>query len=125
MTLHVYTGRLGRFKDDDALDITRGSGCEGKGLIFAPSLKLFYSYTMAKHAGHAEAEWPTYRETYIEEMKNSRVLDPMPWIDLLGRTRVVLICYCENILRCHRYILGATILPEMGAIYEGEIVDDR
>lgn len=123
MTLHVYTGRLGRFKDNDALDITRGSGCVGKGLTFAPSLQLFYSYTMAKHAGHAEAEWPTYQARYIEEMKNSYILDPKPWTDLLSRSRVVLVCYCENILRCHRYILGNTVLWKMGAIYEGEITD--
>jgi len=123
--LFVYTGRIGRIKDNDALDITRGSGTSGLngGLLFAPSSGLRSEAHAAQEAGHWNQFWPTFRDKYIREMRVSCRSDPKKWVDFLLKDRAVLLCYCENALRCHRYLLGAVILPDLGAKYEGEITD--
>ncbi len=85
------------------------------------------------------AAWAVYEPRYMAEMRVSYGLAPekhgplerlaiernvkpnrKAWAELLGRKRVVLICYCTDPERCHRRLL-AGILGKLGAVDRGEI----
>ncbi len=133
MPLHIRTaqlphhGRKGYF-GRDALNITRGSG-EGLGLSFAPSRELLNEgqrlRTAAKNKGEEakQAAWDWYEPRYVEEMRAAWRRDRRPFLELLGREQVVLLCYCSTYSRCHRRLLTA-ILVKLGAIDCGEIGAD-
>lgn len=46
------------------------------------------------------------------------------WLRLLSRPRVVLVCYCTEAERCHRFLLRTRILPALGAVDAGEILKE-
>src|ERR1700693_5153370 len=94
---------------DDALDVTRGSGV-GDALAFAPSSELLSWVKGEARRRRLESAWPIYRRRYLDEMDLSRNTDHPPWTRLLGRRSVTLLCYCDNPLRCHRYLLGSIVL---------------
>ena len=138
MTLHVRTARIGAKGLTDALDITRKSAT-GDGLAFAPSgallwptvaemkradeLRLKAETLAVQHEGTVALArcWWGYVASYAAEMKANRQRDPEPWGRLLSRESVTLLCYCTDPNRCHRTLLGAMLLPRMGAVYEGEV----
>ena len=142
MTLHVYAARLGT-RDPDALNITRASG-GAAGLPFAPSWRILGPALDARRAveemlrvaaGDSEVAglaadeaamtwaeaWGTYVLAYVEEMRGSYRDFRPAWEQLLARERVCLVCYCRAAEHCHRRILGATILPKLGAVWCGEV----
>ncbi len=140
MTLRVFTARIG-FEDRDAFDITRKSGGP-EGEVFAPSWKIlrpaldefktaadeigFATCGMDEFNGEwrARRAWWAYVPAYLAEMRASYKHDRAAWDRLLARPRVVLVCYCTDPDRCHRTVLGAGILPRLGAEYCGEINED-
>lgn len=141
--LMVYAARLGT-RDPHALNITRKSA-KGDGLAFAPSWRILRvaldaravhdmaarnlvgidtptaaAMREAEAARWAEA-WATYSEAYVEEMRQSYRENRGAWERLLARERVVCVCFCVSPTECHRHLLGATILPRLGAVWRGEL----
>jgi hypothetical protein len=122
MTLVVRTACLksAAARRDDALDVTRGTGT-GDALAFAPSTELLTWVKGEGRRGRLEGAWPLYKQRYLDEMNLSRATNHGPWNKLLVRRSVTFCCYCENPLRCHRYLLGSIVLVGLGATYEGEV----
>ncbi len=140
--LMVYASRIGT-RDPDALNITRGSGAR-EGLVWAPSWEILrpaldarrhvealrevadgdseVAGLAADEAAMAWAEaWEAYVPAYIAEMRQNYRRHRAAWDALLAKPRVVLACYCTSQTECHRYLLGAHILPRLGAVWCGEL----
>jgi uncharacterized protein YeaO (DUF488 family) len=117
VALEVWTARIST-RDPDALNVTRKSGDK----TFAPSWALLGPMVDIRRSGKVatEEQWKDYAKAYIKEMFASRARHPEEWARLLGRSRVVLTCYCTNPKRCHRTILGR-ILERLGATFWGEL----
>lgn len=77
--------------------------------------------TLAMAEKLERSSWTDYVPEYIAEMEASYDQHPDAWAALLGRTRVVLLCYCGESERCHRSLLQA-ILVALGATDGGELV---
>ena len=142
MTLHVRTARIGAKGLTDALDITRKSAT-GDGLAFAPSWSILRPALDARktaqrlrevaagsevagwaqdEAAMADAEaWAIYKLAFVVEMRQSYRAQRDAWDRLLALPSATLLCYCTDPKRCHRTLLGASILPKLGAVYEGEV----
>ena len=107
------------YRGASAFDVARLSADEGSS--FAPSWKLLSPFlAKRKGSGLTAEDWQEYREAYIAEMRISWQENPSAWVNLLSRREVVLTCYCRNPEQCHRTILGAEILPKLGAVFLGE-----
>jgi uncharacterized protein DUF488 len=136
--LSVYTSRIDSV-DQDAINITRKSGSD-LGLAFAPSWKILrpalHGLILARQLADrgleiearefADKTFETYRNLYVDEMRESYVKKRDAWDELLSKERVVLVCYCVDVSRCHRTILGKDILPKcnrhhVGATFFGEL----
>ena len=142
--LMVYAARIGT-RDPDALNITRASG-GAAGLPFAPTWRILRPALDARReraeliaiasaspddpaAGWAldvaamewASAWETYCAAYLAEMRLSYRDFRPAWERLVARQRVVLACYCHDEEHCHRRILGAHILPRLGAVWCGEV----
>lgn len=138
--LVFYTGRHGRARGDDLLDITRGTG-RGDGLAFAPSALILHAAQAAGKRGGMRAwaeAWAAYVPQYRAEMYVSSgqavplalamhaahaldrgvVANVGAWQRLLERPTATLLCWCETSC-CHRYLL-ADLLVALGARYAGE-----
>lgn len=115
----IWTARISS-KDKDTFNITRKSG----NLSFAPTWDLVRTMQSIRLAGReaSELEFQAYRRAYLKEMNVSYKRDPMPWVALLAKKRVVLTCYCVRVDRCHRTIL-AQILGKMGGNLCGELYE--
>lgn len=123
MTLHVHTARIDS-RDPDRLDITRKSGTVG--LFLAPSWKLLEPAITARREGvEDETTWALYTQGFTIEMRRSYAKARPLWDALLARPRVVLVCYCTSAERCHRALLRERILPRLGAVDAGEIVEPK
>ena len=131
MTLHVFSARMG-FRGADWLDISRGGnakrdelgGHRGMGKAFVPSEALLRHYLRLRQSEDADltdSDWQRYTVSYTAEMRESYVRQRASWVALLALPRVVILCFCTNPLQCHRRVLGAEILPKLGAHYAGEI----
>lgn len=126
MTLVICTARLGHYRADDALDVTRtGADHAAKageafpGAPFAPSWAILGPALEARrHAQALRAEgkpeaaaeveraaWQAYRPRFEDEMRASWRAHRAAWRELLERPRVTLLCYCPDVARCHRGIL--------------------
>ena len=125
--LCVYTAHV-TVADPDRLDVTRQTG-GAAGEPFAPSWRLVGPVLAARRASSpwrarsavAEAAWERFVPLYVAEMRESYVAHREVWNRLLGRERVVLVCYCADPLRCHRGLLS-DILVKLGANAFGELV---
>jgi uncharacterized protein YeaO (DUF488 family) len=119
----LYTAQF-RYPGPDRVDITRGSGRAGDYLVLAPSwnlLDLAHRATRyAKDDAERDRAWAEYETRYVEEMRRSYRLYRAVWNKLLARERAVAVCYCANVLRCHRGLL-AELLVKAGAEYAGEV----
>lgn len=115
--LTVYTSRIDTI-DKDRLDITLKSS-KGYARSFAPSSTLF------SKVKKSEIDFDTYRKLYINEMKQSYMINSGAWCLLLMSERLVLTCYCLDSENCHRTILAKDILPLYGAKYGGELSKDN
>jgi len=67
--------------------------------------------------------WATYVPLFLAEMDASERQHPDVWQRLRARSRVVLVCYCSDVTRCHRRLL-AEREEERGATWIGEIRKD-
>lgn len=141
MTLGVQTARLGAYRGDDALDVTRRSAT-GDALAFAPSWAILRPALAdmkrgREQAGFAQnpaddlegrwlqsAAWGRYWRAYLGEMAASYRAQRPAWDALLARPSVVLLCYCTDASHCHRSILAREILPKLGATFAGERAPD-
>lgn len=64
-----------------------------------------------------------YIRTYLSLMRQSYIAHQDWWRDLLGRDKIILVCYCTHgVSFCHRYIL-AEIFERLGGEIVGEILD--
>ncbi len=141
MTLFVQSAQFA-YRGGWRLDITRKSGTTG--LFLAPSWEILrpalearkeaaellaraarFEYDPREAEGdarHIEQEaWEVYKPLFIAEMRVSVKARWSEWKALLGRERVVLVCYCADAQHCHRTILREEILPRLGATDGGEI----
>lgn len=73
------------------------------------------------------AAWEAYRPAFLAEMRLSYRRRRKAWDELLARSMVVLLCFCEDESHCHRTLLRRDILPKLGAVDGGEIpwMNDR
>lgn len=139
--LLVYTGRLGKYVGQDALDITRSTahnvgevmGRDVPGAIFAPSWRIVNKMHREVEAADREkaygrlqacdhmnqASWLSYAKAYVEEMRQSYRLYRAKWEAVLARDEVTLLCMCASPAMCHRS-LAANILGKCGARVMGE-----
>lgn len=138
--LEAYSSRIA-YGGPDRLDVTRAGG-DALGLTFAPSWAILEPALEARRragaavqaslfdaagqgAGRQDvaygAAWRDFREAYLAEMRASFKAHRAAWLELLGRPRVVLVCYCVDGARCHRHLLRAEILPRLGAVDRGEL----
>lgn len=46
------------------------------------------------------------------------------WLKLFASPRVVLVCYCMDPEHCHRFLLRTRILPALGAVDGGELLQE-
>lgn len=67
--------------------------------------------------------WARYVPAFLAEMDASERQRPDAWQRLRARPRVVLVCYCSDVCRCHRSLL-AHREEEHGAAWVGEIGRD-
>jgi uncharacterized protein YeaO (DUF488 family) len=108
MALEVFTSHIS-CDDPDRLDISVSSGDKA----FAPK------WPMVNGLRNGRLSWPDYRKQYTILMRESYRFHRVAWEQLLERRRVVLVCYCTDVARCHRLVL-AEILVKLGARYLGE-----
>lgn len=133
MTIEVWTARIS-YGGPDRFDVTRKSG--GKdGEPFAPSWAILSPALLARRQAEglrrrAQAPladaverraWEAYEPAYLAEMRESYRRHPDAWLKLLARPRVVLVCYCADALRCHRFLLAEKVLRKLGADARGEL----
>lgn len=141
MRLLVHTARLPNprakipgYRGPDAFNVTRRGGGAAAD-PFAPSDALLDAGLAAKRLakrkkgaiGGSEEErldlaFAWYRELYVEEMRASYRRHHAAWRALLGRGRIVLLCYCGTAHRCHRRAL-AELLVAVGRRLGVEVVD--
>ncbi len=96
MTLAVYTARI-TYAGPDRLDVTRKTGEEGAGLLFAPSWRILRPILTARRIGAQWIWlWPQYVKDYTAEMRASYRDQRAAWDRLLARTEVTLLCYCSD-----------------------------
>lgn len=140
--LLVHTARLPNpraripgYRGPDAVNVTRRGGGAAAD-PFAPSDALLDAGLACKRLakrkkgalGGATEEarldlaFAWYRELYLEEMRGSYRRQQQAWRALLGRGRVVLLCYCGTAHRCHRRVL-AELLVAVGRRHGVEVVD--
>jgi len=108
MTLEVYTSHIG-CDDPDKLDVSLRTGDRA----FAPK------WWMLKELRNNRLTWKEFTKHYTALMRESYRENRGMWERLLGRRRVVLVCYCPDVARCHRLVL-ARILGKLGAVYRAE-----
>lgn len=119
MTLRVHSARIS-YGGPDRLDVTRKSGTGG--LFLAPSWAILRPAINDRRAG-LPFDWARYVEAYIAEMRESYRWYRTEWQELLSRDRVTLVCYCTDPIQCHRHLLRERILPALGAVDAGEVVE--
>jgi hypothetical protein len=67
--------------------------------------------------------WATYAPLFLAEMDESERRHPDVWQRFRARPRVVLVCYCADVMRCHRSLLAQREAVR-GATWAGEIGRD-
>ena len=144
MPLQVFTRRIGHWMKDngDAIDVSRKSAAP-EWLFLAPSWTILRLALEARKQANALLEetigrdptansvanrmlveaWDNYVRGYMAEMRISFRKHRASWDGLLERPYVILCCYCSDAKRCHRAILREDILPKLGAMDCGEIVE--
>ncbi|MNN36978.1 hypothetical protein D3C81_1508970 [compost metagenome] len=105
-TAHVNYDPL----DKDRINTTVKSGDK----TFAPTWEMVMNHKRRKISNDE------YKKMYIDLMRKSRKENPERWNEVLSMKRVVLVCYCEEGLFCHRILL-AKMLEKLGGKYMGEI----
>lgn len=114
MALALYTARVS-YGGPDRIDVTRKGGS-----VFGPSWALL-------NAGRSgEITWDEYVHRYTGEMRRSWVKHQKQWLELLGRQRAVLCCYCTDAEHCHRVVLAGLLVltgeaRDVEVVYGGEI----
>lgn len=93
----IATARINT-TDPDALNITVKSASTPEGRALAPTWKM----VMASKQG--KITWEQYTEQYLALLRKRYAQDQTPFLNILKRKRVVLICYCTDWKHCHRFL---------------------
>ena len=109
--MQLYTAQYS-YSGPDRLDITI-KGKDPLGKHFAPTWKMVMLSTQGK------ISWEEYCFLYRTLMQKSYGSRKSFWDELLARSEVTLVCFCEPGSQCHRYLL-AEYLTSLGATYQGE-----
>ena len=113
-----------RYPGPNRIDITRGSGKAKQYVVLAPSWNLLdlarSGLWHSKNDEDRDRIWKEYEQRYTEEMRVSYRAHRATWDELLALPEAVLVCYCADVLRCHRGLLAA-MLVKLGAEYLGEV----
>jgi uncharacterized protein YeaO (DUF488 family) len=123
--MKLYTAHFS-YPGPDRIDVTRGSGKNGKWVVFAPSWDLLEdTHFRVKHDKDITTEkaltiWNRYVERFTDEMRGSYRRNRDLWQEMLEKPRVVLCCYCTDVRQCHRGLLSG-IFGKLGATPMGEI----
>lgn len=90
----------------------------------SPSLELFREYRRVFHAGMFNEEYfqTVYVQRYLQELsENEQAIYMLHMLyEMSQQKNIMLSCYCENELLCHRSIV-AGILLGMGAAIEADV----
>jgi uncharacterized protein YeaO (DUF488 family) len=113
MATRIYTCHIGRYKGEYGLDITVKSA-SGSAKAFAPT------WDMVNGLKSGKLTWEAYTVAYLTKMRESYKTNRAAWDELLSREVVVLLCYCAEWTRCHRWLL-AHMLEKCGAEFMGEL----
>ena len=96
----LFTSRIG-YRGEDGLDITVKSAI-GIGKLLAPTWAMVGG---VKHWKHYKALTPEeYTALYYELLRSRFRADNQPFLDLVQRERLVLLCFCPAGTFCHRYL---------------------
>lgn len=109
--MELYTAQY-NYSGADRLDITI-KGKDPIGKLFAPTWKMVMLSKQGKIG------WEEYCFLYRKLMRKSYRSHKPIWDELLARSEVTLVCFCEPGSQCHRYLL-AEYLTSLGATYQGE-----
>jgi uncharacterized protein YeaO (DUF488 family) len=105
----IYTGKIGRYKGDDGLDITIMTG----EIAFAPS------WDLVRRAKKNKISREEYKKEYLRLMRESFIKNREIWDWVLNQNEITFLCYCPSGKFCHRILL-AYIFEKLGAEYMGE-----
>jgi uncharacterized protein YeaO (DUF488 family) len=103
MELHIFTAQMGKYRGDDALDVTVKSG----DINFAPTWDMVSAWKEGK------IDWAVYSKRYLQLMQQSYKRNRDAWHELLNKDVLTLLCYCRAGEHCHRYLL-ADLLCKLG-----------
>lgn len=103
-------------------DLRRGAGAPPPMGPEVDAARFAEGADVARRIGEAfeASTWALYRAAYLAEMRESYRRHGPAWRELLARESVTLMCFCADPARCHRTVLGAEILPALGAAFDGE-----
>src|SRR6476660_3209420 len=96
----VCTSRIG-FRGQDGLDVTVKSA-QGIGRVLMPTWELVGGYKGWKDREPLSEQ--QYTDRYLELLRTRYRTDERPFIEILQRERVVLLCYCRTEVFCHRHL---------------------
>jgi len=96
----LFTSRIG-YRGEDGLDITVKSAT-GIGRLLAPTWAMVGG---VKHWKQYNALTPEeYTALYYELLRSRFSADRQPFLDLVHRERLVLLCFCGAGAFCHRHL---------------------
>lgn len=110
--LTVYTSQF-RYNGPHRLDTTaKGSN------IFGPT------WDIVQKIKSKRINEEIYSAYYKAQMLESYYNNPKYWTNLLSLDKIVLVCYCNSNVFCHRHLLKSYLM-DLGAIDGGEISTDH
>lgn len=104
----VYTSRIG-YQGMSGLDITVKSA-QGIGQILAPTWELVGGYKGWR--GYTSLTEQEYTDGYLALLRTRYQSNAQPFIDIIEREQVVLLCYCRSGAFYHRHI-ALTVLDKI------------
>jgi hypothetical protein len=96
----LFTSRIG-YRGEDGLDITVKSATDF-GRILAPTWRMVGGVKHWKQYKTLTTE--EYRDLYYALLRSRFRADKQPFLDLLQRERLVLLCFCPAGAFCHRHL---------------------
>jgi hypothetical protein len=96
----LFTSRIG-YRGEDGLDITVKSAT-GVGRLLAPTWAMVGGVKHWKHDKALTSE--AYTTLYYDLLRSRFRADRQPFLDLVQRGRLVLLCFCPAGTFCHRHL---------------------
>jgi uncharacterized protein YeaO (DUF488 family) len=96
--LKIRSARTKRNDGETVIEITRK-----KGHVLSPSWTLLNRFKLQKKTLGLKTAWDNYLIDFVFEMDNEQCIKEMARIAELAQTQdVVLTCYCNDEMHCHR-----------------------